>query len=66
MKVTDILDKLELDKNVIKGLLETEPAAITKFKIRKGNKSICNYTTLKLVPLKKSYTLNPIFHWEFI
>ena len=66
MKVTDILDKLELDKNIINGLLDTEPAAITKFKIRKGNKSICNYTTLKLVPLKKSYTLNPIFHWEFI
>jgi len=66
MKQSDILTKLGLDQNVLKDRSDTEPSTLAKFKIRLGNKLICNYTTLAFEPIDKSLILNPIFHWEFI
>ena len=66
MKLSNILNNLGLDQNVIKDHLDTEPSKINKFKMRLGNKVICKYTTLGERPLNKIYTLNPSFHWEFI
>ena len=66
MKLSDILNKLGLDQNIITGHSDNEPSTISNFKIRLGNNTMCNYTTLKMLPLDKSYILNPIFHWEYL
>jgi hypothetical protein len=66
MKNSDILVKFGLDQNVIRNHHDNEPSKITNFKFKLGNKAVCKYTTLVSRPLDKCFTVNPVFHWEFL
>ena len=64
MQPSNILQILGLDQKIIKYHSDTEPASVTNFTIRLGNKSVCSY--IALGPINRELISNSCFHWRFI
>ena len=66
-KISNILNLLLIDQNIVKDHDDLDPATITDFKIKFGNKTITKYHTRPTdsVTLKRELTGSRIFHWEF-
>jgi hypothetical protein len=68
MQLSNILNILRLDQNIVKNSFDINPSKISCFKIKFGNKSVVGYRTRQLNSntLEKVFNSSRIFHWEFI
>ena len=68
MQLSNILNILGLDQNIVKNDIDINPSKISCFKIKFGNKSVVGYKTRQLnsTTLEKTFNSSRFFHWEFI
>ena len=67
MQLTNILNYLEIDQNILKDNEDTDPSTKTDFQIKFGNKTVCKFKTRQSnsVTLTKERIPSRIFYWEF-